>query len=155
MGERAREVAQHTALASDFLDRNGVRGALGPLRWRVTIDEPCALPIDGPERGAMRRLLEQIPHLEIVPLHERAMCCGGAGTYFARQPERSEAILQRKFENIRASGAEIVITENISCLLQLRARSGTLRAQRRVMHIMEVMLASLQGAERRRAVLAG
>src|ERR1700730_15140698 len=32
VGARAREVAQHTALASDFLDRNGVRGDLGPLR---------------------------------------------------------------------------------------------------------------------------
>ena len=53
VGARARDVAHHTALASDFLDRNGVRGDLGPLRWRVAIDEPCALPIDGPERGAM------------------------------------------------------------------------------------------------------
>ena len=103
----------------------------------------------------MRRLLEQIPHLEIVPLHERAMCCGGAGTYFARQPERSEAILQRKFENIRASGAEIVVTENVSCLLQLRAGAARYAPDVRVMHVMEVMLASLQGAERRRAVLAG
>ncbi len=51
VGARARDIAHHTALASDFLDRNGVRGDLGPLRWRVTIDEPCALPIDGPERG--------------------------------------------------------------------------------------------------------
>ena len=43
--------------------------------------------------------IDQIPHLEVVPLHERAMCCGGAGTYFARQPERSEEILRRKFEH--------------------------------------------------------
>ncbi len=155
VGARARDIARHTAQASDFLDRNGVRGALGPLRWRVTIDEPCALPIDGPERGAMRRLLEQIPHLEIVPLNERAMCCGGAGTYFARQPERSEAILRRKFENIRASGAEIVVTENVSCLLQLRAGAARYAPDVKVMHVMEVMLASMQGAERRRAVLAG
>jgi glycolate oxidase iron-sulfur subunit len=57
VGARARDIAHHTAQASDFLDRNGVRGDLGPLRWRVAIDEPCALPIDGPERGAMHRLL--------------------------------------------------------------------------------------------------
>ena len=132
-----------------------MRGELGPLRWRVAIDEPCALPIDGPERGAMLRLLEQIPHLEIVPLNERAMCCGGAGTYFAREPERSEAILRRKFENIRASGAEIVVTENVSCLLQLRAGAARYAPDVKVMHVMEVMLASMQGAERRRAVLAG
>jgi glycolate oxidase iron-sulfur subunit len=155
VGARARDIGRHTALASDFLDRNGVRAELGPLRWRVTIDEPCALPIDGTERGAMHRLLEQIPHLDIVPLHERAMCCGGAGTYFARQPERSEAILRRKFENIRASGAEIVVTENVSCLLQLRAGAARYAPEVKVMHVMEVMLASMQGAERRRAVLAG
>jgi glycolate oxidase iron-sulfur subunit len=155
VGARARDVAHHTALASDFLDRNGVRGDLGPLRWRVAIDEPCALPIDGPERGAMLRLLEKIPHLEVVPLNERAMCCGGAGTYFAREPERSEAILRRKFENIRASGAEIVVTENVSCLLQLRAGAARYAPDVKVMHVMEVMLASMQGAERRRAVLAG
>ena len=83
------------------------------------------------------------------------MCCGGAGTYFARQPERSEAILRRKFENIRASGAEIVVTENVSCLLQLRAGAARYAPDVRVMHVMEVMLASMQGAERRRAVLAG
>jgi glycolate oxidase iron-sulfur subunit len=155
VGARARDVAHHSALASDFLDRNGVRGDLGPLRWRVAIDEPCALPIDGPERGAMGRLLEKIPHLEIVPLNERAMCCGGAGSYFAREPERSEAILRRKFDNIRASGAEIVVTENVSCLLQLRAGAARYAPDVKVMHIMEVMLASMQGAERRRAVLAG
>ncbi len=155
VGARARDVARRTALASDFLDRNGVRGDLGPLRWRVAIDEPCALPIDGPERGAAQRLLEQIPHLELVPLNERAMCCGGAGTYFAREPERSEAILKRKFDNIRASGAEIVVTENISCLLQLRAGAARYAPGVKVMHVMEVMLASMQGAERRRAVLAG
>jgi glycolate oxidase iron-sulfur subunit len=155
VGARARDVAHHTALASDFLDRNGVRGDLGPLRWRVAIDEPCALPIDGPERGAMGRLLEKIPYLEIVPLNERAMCCGGAGSYFAREPERSEAILRRKFDNIRASGAEIVVTENVSCLLQLRAGAARYAPDVKVMHIMEVLLASMQGAERRRAVLAG
>jgi glycolate oxidase iron-sulfur subunit len=155
VGARARDIARHTALASDFLDRNGLRAELGPLRWRVAIDEPCSLPIDGPERGAMTRLVEQIPRLEIVPLHERAMCCGGAGTYFTRQAERSEAILRRKFDNIRASGAEIVVTENISCLLQLRAGAARYAPDIRVMHVMEVMLASLQSAERRRAVLAG
>jgi glycolate oxidase iron-sulfur subunit len=103
----------------------------------------------------MGRLLERVPHLEIVPLHERAMCCGGAGTYFAHDPERSEAILRRKFDNIRASGAEIIVTENISCLLQLRAGAARYAPDVRIMHVMEVVLASLQSAERRRAVLAG
>ena len=153
VGDRARDVGQRTALASDFLDRNGLQATLGPLRWHVTIDLPCSLPIDGAERGAMRRLLDQVPRLQISELDESAMCCGGAGTYFARMPDRSEAILRRKFDNIVASGASVVVTENISCLVQLRFGAARYAPHVRVLHVMELLYESMLAAERRRAVL--
>jgi len=153
VGRDAAGIAARTALASDFFDRNGLRASLGQLRWNVTIDEPCSLPVDGAERGAMRRLLEQVPNLRVSDLQESAMCCGGAGTYFARMPERSEAILKRKFENIRNTGAEAVVTENISCLVQLRAGAACYAPDVRVLHVMEVLDQSIQAAERRRAVI--
>ncbi|MBV9101767.1 MAG: (Fe-S)-binding protein [Candidatus Dormibacteraeota bacterium] len=153
VGDAARDVALRTALTSDFLDRNGIRAELGPLRWNVVVDEPCSLPVDGPRRGAMRRLLSQVPRLRVLDLHEAAMCCGGAGTYFARMPERSEAILERKFDNIRASGAEVVVTENISCLVQLRAGAARHAPGVRVMHVMELLDESMTVAQRRRAVI--
>src|SRR5438132_1291113 len=146
VGQYAAGVAARTALSSDFFDRNGLRADLGPLRWHVTIDEPCSLPVDGAERGAMRRLLEQVPNLRISDLHESAMCCGGAGTYFARMPERSEVILRRKFDNIRSTGATVVVTENISCLVQLRAGAARYAPGLRVMHVMEVLDQSIQAA---------
>ena len=126
---------------------------LGPLRWHVTIDVPCSLPIDGAERGAMRRLLDQVPRLRISELNESAMCCGGAGTYFARMPDRSEAILRRKFDNIRASGAQVVVTENISCLVQLRFGAARYAPHVRVLHVMELLHESMLAAGRRRALL--
>jgi glycolate oxidase iron-sulfur subunit len=154
VGARARDVAQRTALASDFLDRNGLRAELGPVHGTFAIDEPCSLPIDGAQRGAMRRLLEQVPRLRITELEEAAMCCGGAGTYFARMPERSEAILQRKFEHIIASGADTVVTENISCLVQLRAGAARYAPHVKVLHIMDVLHESIVSASRRKAVIA-
>jgi len=154
VGAKARQVAGAVSLATDFLDREGMRAKLGPLRWRVTIDQPCSLPIDGTERGAMSRLLSQVPRLEVVDLHEAEMCCGGAGTYFARQPARSQAILERKFDNIRATGADVVVTENISCLVQLRAGARQHAPKVRVMHVMEVLAESIDAAVRRSAVLA-
>ena len=153
VGDRARDVGARTALASDFLDRNGLRAPLGPLRWNATIDVPCSLPIDGAERGAMRRLLEQVPRLRLTDLDEAAMCCGGAGTYFARMPDRSEAILRRKFDNILASGADVVVTENISCLVQLRSGAARYAPHVRVLHVMEVLLESISAAQRRSAIL--
>jgi glycolate oxidase iron-sulfur subunit len=153
VGAKARDIAQQTALSSDFLDRNGIRAELGPLRWNVAIDEPCSLPIDGPQRGAMRRVLSQVPRLRILDLNETAMCCGGAGTYFARMPERSEAILRRKFDNIRASGADVVVTENISCLVQLRAGAARYAPNVRILHAMELLNESIEVGARRRAVI--
>jgi glycolate oxidase iron-sulfur subunit len=101
----------------------------------------------------MRRVVAQVPRLQVLELNEAAMCCGGAGTYFARMPERSEAILRRKFDNIRASGAEVVVTENISCLLQLRVGAARYAPSVRVLHVMELLEESIQVAARRRAVI--
>jgi Fe-S oxidoreductase len=101
----------------------------------------------------MRRILRHVPRLTVTEMHEAAMCCAGAGTYFARQPERSDAILRRKFDNIRACGAEVVVTENISCLLQLRAGARRYAPQVRVLHVMEVLAESMDAAARRRAVI--
>ncbi len=149
----AQHVAQRTLLATELLDDAGNRAELGPLRWRVAIDEPCSLPIDGPARSAARRLLAEVPRLEIVALEESAMCCGGPGMYFHEQPERSEAILERKFHHVVASGAEVLVTENVSCLLQLRNGASKYAPRVRVMHVFEVLDEAIQTARRRSAIL--
>lgn len=77
------------------------------------------------------------------------MCCGGAGSYFHGQPERSAAILARKFEHIVASGAQVVVSENISCLNQLREGARLHAPHVRVMHVFEVLEASLEAEQRR------
>ena len=153
VGLTAQEIGRLTTTATELLDRTGLRCELAPVRWKVTIDIPCSLPVDGPWRGTARRVLEQIPRLQILDMEEAAMCCGGAGTYFARMPERSQAILERKFRNIAATGADVLVTENISCLLQLRAGAARYLPRLRVMHVMEVVLESMLAAQRRQAVL--
>jgi glycolate oxidase iron-sulfur subunit len=133
------DIAARTWLASDLLARQGLRGPLGALRLRVAIDEPCSLPLDQEVRSAAASLLSQIPRLELVELNEAAMCCGGPGLYSQSQPERSEAILSRKFENVRASGAQVLVTENISCLLQLRDGAARYAPEIRVAHVFELL----------------
>ena len=140
--------------AAAFLAGAGLRAPLGRLRWTVAYDEPCAYPVGGAERRAAHRLLAQVPGLRIVDLEEAAMCCGGAGTYFHKQPERSAAILERKFEHVAASGAEVLVTDNISCLDQLRAGARRHAPQVRVLHVFEVLNASIEAAQRR-ALLSG
>ncbi|MFN2451016.1 MAG: (Fe-S)-binding protein [Candidatus Dormibacteria bacterium] len=153
VGTEARQVSSLTRTASQFLAEAGVTAPLGPLRWRVAFDEPCSYPHERAVRRAPYALLERVPALEVVPLHEAEMCCGGAGSYFHRQPERSRAILRRKFENVVASGAEVLVTENVSCLTQLRAGAREFAPKVRVLHLFEVLEASMESARRRSAVL--
>jgi glycolate oxidase iron-sulfur subunit len=150
IADEAGTVGERTWEASHWLAAQGMTAPLGRLRWTVAIDEPCALPHGGPERAAMRKLLGEVPGLRLVPLDEAAMCCGGAGTYFHSQPERSGAILARKMHNVVASGAEVLVTENVSCLHQLREGARLHAPHVRVMHLFEVLQASHDAAERRR-----
>jgi len=48
-------------------------------------------------------------------------CCGAAGSYMLNQPDLSQQLGRRVLERILASGAGIVLTTNIGCLIQLQA----------------------------------
>jgi glycolate oxidase iron-sulfur subunit len=66
-----------------------------------------------------RELLRHIPGLKLVELPESTWCCGSAGVYNLTQPEMSSALLQRKLQHIRSTGAQVVATANPGCLSQL------------------------------------
>jgi glycolate oxidase iron-sulfur subunit len=147
----AARVAARTWRAAEFLDHAGVVTPFGPVRWKVAYDQPCSLPLGGDARRVPQRLLASIPGLELRPLAEAEMCCGGAGDYVRREPERSAAILARKLEHVAASGADVVVTDNVSCLTQLRDGARHHLPSLRVMHLFEVLLASIESARRRGA----
>jgi Fe-S oxidoreductase len=54
---------------------------------------------------------------------------------------------------VLASGAEVLVTENVSCLLQLRKGAARYAPAVRVMHVFEVLIESMQIAQRRSAVI--
>ena len=154
VGADARRIAPRVWHASAFLADRGMSAPLGSLRWTVTYDEPCQLPLDRRHRDAARSLLRAVPGLKLVEMEEAQMCCAGAGLYFHSQPERSEAILRRKFEHIVATGADVVVTENISCLMQLRSGAGRYAPHVRVLHVFEVLDAAIEAGRRRAAAAA-
>ena len=75
--------------------------------------------------------------------------------YFRDQPERSEAILQRKFDMWSPAAARCSSNENVPCLLQLRNGAARHAPGVRVMHVFEVLNESIETAQRRSAVIPG
>jgi glycolate oxidase iron-sulfur subunit len=86
---------------------------------RVAYHDACHLAHAQKIREAPRTVLRAIPGLELVELGSDE-CCGAAGIYFLLQPRFARSLRGKRFEAIRASGAELVATANPGCLIQLR-----------------------------------
>lgn len=104
---------------SEFLMALGPIPPRNPLPMKVTYHDACHLCHAQQIRSQPRALLAMIPGLQLVPLEESEICCGAAGTYNLTQPEMSERLGRRKMDHIEATGAEMVVTGNVGCILQI------------------------------------
>ena len=108
---------------NEFLDQLGLVRPQGEIRAVATYHDACHLLHAQKIHDAPRRLLAQIPGLELRDLPETELCCGAAGTYNLTQPEMSARLSRRKLENIKKTGARVAITSNAGCALADRPRS--------------------------------
>lgn len=87
----------------------------------VTYHDACHLAHPQGITRQPRELVKSIAGDRFVELPESDVCCGSAGTYNLTEPEMAERLQRRKIENILKSGADIVVTSNPGCLLQIQA----------------------------------
>jgi glycolate oxidase iron-sulfur subunit len=86
-----------------------------------------------------RALLARIPHLRLVELAYPDQCCGSAGVYNLEHPDLSGRVLATKIDDIRVSGAELVVSANPGCILQIRKGLEDAGLDIPVKHIAEVL----------------
>lgn len=118
---RAKSFSAKVRDITELLDELGIPKPTRSTDRVVTYQEPCHLAHAQRISAAPRRLLAQIPGLRLVEMHESSVCCGSAGIYNLTQPEMAQRLQSRKIENVGATGAEVVVTANPGCELQLRA----------------------------------
>jgi glycolate oxidase iron-sulfur subunit len=88
---------------------------------RVTYHDACHLAHAQRITQAPRELVRAVAGEGFVEMPESDVCCGSAGSYNLTEPEMAERLQRRKTENILKTGAQIVVTTNPGCLLQIRA----------------------------------
>lgn len=86
-----------------------------------------------------QHLLDQVAGIEQKVLPGAEECCGFGGLFAIKMSSISGAILQRKLDNIEASGADTVVGTDVSCLMHiaggLRRRDSTIQAK----HIADIL----------------
>jgi glycolate oxidase iron-sulfur subunit len=146
--DRAERFAARVRDASEHLAAVGLVARPGPLRARAAYDDPCHLLHGQRVKDQPRALLAAIPGLELVPLAEADWCCGSAGSYNVTQPELSRALLDRKIGHVLASGANMLVTANPGCQMQLAAGVRAAGAHVNVVHLMDVLDQAYEGGPR-------
>jgi glycolate oxidase iron-sulfur subunit len=80
-------------------------------------------------------------------MEQSTMCCGSAGIYSVIQPELSGQILDRKLDNIIATGAEQVATANPGCMSQIEQGLKRRGVAQRVCHVVDLLDEAYQAEE--------
>jgi glycolate oxidase iron-sulfur subunit len=146
--KRAEAFSRKVRDVSELLAGLPLCGKLQPLNLTVTYHDAGHLAHGQKIRQEPRRLLKTIPGLRLVELKESDFCCGSAGIYNLLHPELAQQLLDRKIERIRETGADVVLSGNPGCSLQIEKGLRERGLQIRVMHPVELLDWSYRGTER-------
>lgn len=135
----AAEIAGKIQDVSSFLIETGYKKPKGQIAAKVTYHDPCHAIRYLKIQDAPRKILEDIPGVELAEMKEADMCCGGAGSYGIFFPKTSRNILARKIKNFQETKATILATSCPACTMQLSFGMKLYDIQGKVKHPVELL----------------
>src|ERR1017187_9281610 len=124
---------------SEFLAELGLTAPLQALPLRVTYQDSCHLVHGQKIREAPRTLISAIPGIEFVEMQLADQCCGSAGVYNVTETKASLELLALKMDCVRETKAQVIVTANPGCILQLRAGAAIHGTGQEVLHVVELL----------------
>ncbi len=142
--DRARAFSEKVRDISEVLVELGPAAPRHPLPVTIAYHDACHLSHAQGVRTQPRELLRAIPGLNVTEIAEPDLCCGSAGVYNLVNPEPARQLGSRKAANVSATGAELLVTSNPGCLLQITDALSRQGKHIETAHMVEVLDASLR-----------
>lgn len=144
--DRARAFVAKLQDVSEFLVNHLHNPPTGTVAKRVTYVDSCHLRHGQKVIKQPRQLIKAIPGITLVELQRPDMCCGSAGVYNIMQPETANQVLDAKMADIADTKAEIVVTSNTGCHMQIiyGVRKADVKAE--VVHLVQLLDRAYQAA---------
>jgi glycolate oxidase iron-sulfur subunit len=143
--DHARALSAKVRDVAEFLVDVGPVAERHPLDVTIAYHDACHLGHAQRIRSQPRQLLREIPGLELKEINEAELCCGSAGIYNILNPEPARELGDRKAKNVLATGAELLVTANPGCLMQIASSIERSGRQIALAHTVEVLDASIRG----------
>jgi glycolate oxidase iron-sulfur subunit len=141
LAEKARHFSARVRDVSQQLATGEMRCGESPVdnEEYVACDLSCHLLYGQKAGDASLKMLRSIRGLNFGELYNAERCCGAAGIYNMLQPELSRLVLTEKLDAIDAAEADIVVTGNAGCQMQIGAGAALGEMGIQVCHPIELV----------------
>lgn len=136
---RAEQLASRMFELSDFLvNRLNVTDVGARFEGKVAYHYACHLRGLGLKDEA-ERLIRNVAGVEYVPLLKQDQCCGFGGSFAVRYPQISGAIVADKCECVEQTQADVLVSTDTGCLMNIGGALHRRGAPIRVLHLAELL----------------
>lgn len=136
---RALELSARTYELGDLLvNRLKVLDVGAQFNGKVTYHYACHLRGLGLV-GHVEQLIRHVRGATLVPLHHEDQCCGFGGSFAVRYPHISTAMVDDKVKCIVETEADVVISTDTGCLMNIGGRLRRQGKPVRAMHLAELL----------------
>ena len=130
-------VVELTEFLVDVLGIRAISGAR--LAGSYTYHDSCAALRECSIRSQPRQLLDGVAGLRRLEMAETTTCCGFGGTFAVKFEAISVAMAQQKVEHALETGADYLVSTDVSCLMHLEAYIKKEKLPLKCLHIADVL----------------
>ncbi len=135
-----KQLQKNTFEFTEFLvDILKVKNIGAEFNHAITYHDACGALRECKIKTPPRTLLENVKGLSVIEMKEGETCCGFGGTFAVKYADISTAMAAQKVENALATGAEYIVSTDISCLMHIDGYIKKNNYNIKVMHIADVL----------------
>jgi L-lactate dehydrogenase complex protein LldE len=143
--KRAEALAAKTYELTQFLrDVMKWDGVAAHFAGSTTYHDSCSSLRELKVKQQPRALLGKVGGLAFKELPDGEPCCGFGGTFCVKFPDISNKMVEAKVDNIKATGADMVLAADLGCLLNIAGKLKRAGSKVQVRHIAEVLAGMTQ-----------
>ncbi len=109
------------------------------LEGKATYHDSCAALRECRIKQGPRKLLSHVKGLTLVEMNDVETCCGFGGTFAIKFDAISVGMGEQKVENAIATGADYLISTDLSCLMHLQGYIKTKGHTLKTLHLADVL----------------
>ncbi|MCD6064649.1 MAG: protein of unknown function cysteine-rich region domain protein [Flavipsychrobacter sp.] len=109
------------------------------LEGKATYHDACGALRECGIKQAPRKLLNKVKGLELTEMKECETCCGFGGTFAVKFEPISVGMAQTKVQSALETGAQYMISTDVSCLMHLQGYIDKNKLPMQTLHIADVL----------------